>query len=69
VLVKKKGQEGLDSIQNTLYSIIVLGYKSRIYEADEEQLFEKLSLPILELFRFGRNKEVEGHIQWFMTRI
>jgi hypothetical protein len=32
-------------------------------------LFEKLTLPILELFRLGRNKEVEGHIQWFMTRI
>jgi hypothetical protein len=47
VLVRKKGALGLESIQNTVYSIIVVGYKSRIYEADEEQLFEKLTLPIL----------------------
>jgi hypothetical protein len=69
VLVRKRGQEGLDSIQGTIYATIVLAYKSRIYEADEQQLFEKLTLPILELFRLGRNKEVEGHIQWFMGRI
>ena len=46
-----------------------MAYKSRIYETYEEQLFEKLTLPLLELLRFGRNKEVEGHIQWFMTRV
>jgi hypothetical protein len=32
-------------------------------------VFEELSLPMLELLRWGRNKEVEGHIQWFMTAI
>jgi hypothetical protein len=59
----------LESIQSTVYAAIVLAYKSRMYEADEQQLFEQLSLPILELFRLGRNKEVEGHITWFMGRI
>lgn len=29
-------------------------------------LFEGLSLPVLELFRFGKGKDVEGHIEWFM---
>ena len=23
-------------------------------------------MPLLELLRFGKGKEVEGHIQWFM---
>lgn len=33
VLARRKGQEGLDSIQSSIYAAIVLGYKSRIYEA------------------------------------
>jgi hypothetical protein len=61
--------EGLDNIQNSLYSVIVSAYKSKIYETPEDVLFEKLTLPILELFKLGRNKEIEGHIQWFMGRV
>lgn len=47
VFVKKRGVEGLDNIQNSIYSVIVSAYKSRIYETPEEDLFERLTLPIL----------------------
>lgn len=32
-------------------------------------MFEALTLPMLEVLRFGRGKEVEAHISWFMGRL
>lgn len=32
-------------------------------------LFTTLTLPLLELFKFGKNKDIEGHIQWYMVII
>ena len=41
-------------------------YKVQFYEENEDYIFEELTVSLLELFRFGKGKEVEGHIQWFM---
>lgn len=35
MLVRKKGHDGIEKIQNAVYETIVLAYKSKIYETDE----------------------------------
>ena len=65
-LARKGKREGVDAAVACVYEAVVRDYKSKIYEADEDKLFLTLSLPLLELFRFGKGKDVEGHIQWFM---
>jgi hypothetical protein len=65
-LAKKKRREGVEAVISCIYQAIVAEYKQKMYETDETELFEQMSLPILELLKFGRGKEVESHIQWFM---
>lgn len=59
----------MEAVLGVIYAECVLAYKEKIYQTDERKVFEELSLPMLELLKWGRNKEVEGHIQWFMMAI
>lgn len=59
----------MEAVLAAVYAEVVHAYKPRIYAGDEKQLFESLTLPVLELLKFGGTREVEGHVQWFMGGI
>ena len=57
-LVGKRGKEGLEAIMARSYESLVLTIKERLYKTDNTLLFEKLTLPVMELLKFGLHKEL-----------